>query len=146
MMDAGARALIGPALRLDLSGPIALATKLDGERVRFGAQAETALLLGEDSAYVASVDSVTEDSRDFGYPIATVRLAVQRELPTEARRTLLRWWRISNAVEIGSLASAALALTRDYLLNRQQFGRPIASLQSVQHRLANLHVQAAGTT
>lgn len=44
-----------------------------------------------------------------------------------------------SAEQVGS-AARALELTVDYLKTRVQFGRPIASFQAIQHRLADLHV------
>ncbi|HZM76579.1 MAG TPA: acyl-CoA dehydrogenase family protein [Candidatus Limnocylindrales bacterium] len=44
-----------------------------------------------------------------------------------------------SAEQVGT-AAKALELTVDYLKTRVQFGRPIASFQAIQHRLADLHV------
>ena len=44
-----------------------------------------------------------------------------------------------SAEQVGS-AARALELTVDYLRTRVQFGRPIASFQAIQHRLADMHV------
>jgi alkylation response protein AidB-like acyl-CoA dehydrogenase len=41
-------------------------------------------------------------------------------------------------VEMVGVASAAFAMTTDYVRNRFQFGRPIASFQAVQHHVANM--------
>jgi alkylation response protein AidB-like acyl-CoA dehydrogenase len=39
---------------------------------------------------------------------------------------------------------AALTLTSEYVTHRHQFGRPIGSFQSIQHRLATSYVKAEG--
>jgi alkylation response protein AidB-like acyl-CoA dehydrogenase len=44
-----------------------------------------------------------------------------------------------SAEQVGS-AARALELTVDYLKTRVQFGRPIASFQAIQHRLADMYV------
>ncbi|MCW3473081.1 acyl-CoA dehydrogenase family protein [Limobrevibacterium gyesilva] len=58
------------------------------------------------------------------------------------------------AIEEAALATAAyllgvmdraFAITLDYLRTRQQFGRPIGSFQSLQHRAADLKIQVALT-
>ncbi|MEI8302785.1 MAG: acyl-CoA dehydrogenase family protein [Burkholderiales bacterium] len=41
---------------------------------------------------------------------------------------------------IGAMA-AALALTRDYLLTRRQFGQPLAEFQALRHRVAEMHAE-----
>jgi alkylation response protein AidB-like acyl-CoA dehydrogenase len=61
---------------------------------------------------------------------------------------------IENALDEAVLATAAyllgvmdraFAMTLDYMKTRQQFGRPIGSFQSLQHRAADLKVQIALT-
>jgi alkylation response protein AidB-like acyl-CoA dehydrogenase len=47
------------------------------------------------------------------------------------------------AAEQAGAAARALELTVEYLKGRVQFGRPIASFQAVQHRLAELHALVA---
>jgi len=142
----GPRSLIAPALGLDLEGPVALASRLSGQRVRFGAQARSALVLADGSAFVAAVESCSDESRRFGYPVATVQLSKKEELPQGAADELARWWRIGLAADIAALAHAALRLTASHLTDRIQFGRPIASRQAVQHRLAAVYVQAEAAT
>jgi alkylation response protein AidB-like acyl-CoA dehydrogenase len=41
-------------------------------------------------------------------------------------------------VEMVGVASAAFAMTTEYVTNRYQFGRPIASFQAVQHHVADM--------
>jgi alkylation response protein AidB-like acyl-CoA dehydrogenase len=47
-------------------------------------------------------------------------------------------WRVLTAAALVGLASAALAMGVDYVLERHQFGVPIGSFQGVQHGLAEL--------
>jgi len=44
------------------------------------------------------------------------------------------------AEALGAMETAA-ALTRDYLMTRQQFGRPIGTFQALQHRMADLLIE-----
>lgn len=62
-------------------------------------------------------------------PIGTVDLDRLRDIACVAL----------SAEQVGS-AARALELTVDYLKTRVQFGRPIASFQAIQHRLADMHV------
>jgi alkylation response protein AidB-like acyl-CoA dehydrogenase len=45
------------------------------------------------------------------------------------------------AETLGAMESA-ITLTRDYLMTRQQFGRPLATFQVLQHRMADLWTEA----
>ena len=49
--------------------------------------------------------------------------------------------RVFAAAQCAGAARAALELTIDYVNERHQFGKPIASFQTVSHRLADLHVR-----
>ncbi|WP_083096222.1 acyl-CoA dehydrogenase family protein [Pseudophaeobacter leonis] len=48
---------------------------------------------------------------------------------------------VALAAETLGAMEAATELTREYLLTRQQFGRPIASFQALQHRMATLLIE-----
>lgn len=45
------------------------------------------------------------------------------------------------SVELLALQRAMLAMTLEYLRTRKQFGKPIGSFQSLQHRAVDLHIQ-----
>jgi len=53
-------------------------------------------------------------------------------------------WRVLAAAELAGLARAALDLGVAYVKDRHQFGVPIGSFQSIQHRLADLHTAVDG--
>ncbi|MGR3622830.1 acyl-CoA dehydrogenase family protein [Pseudophaeobacter sp.] len=48
---------------------------------------------------------------------------------------------VAIAAETLGAMETATSLTRDYLLTRQQFGRPIGSFQALQHRMATLLIE-----
>jgi alkylation response protein AidB-like acyl-CoA dehydrogenase len=73
-----------------------------------------------------------------GTPVATG--AVARALHEDA----LAEWRALTAAALAGLGRGALALARDYVTERQQFGRPIGSFQSIQHTLADVAVALDG--
>lgn len=55
------------------------------------------------------------------------------------RRVLVRAW-VALAAETVGAAEATLGLTRDYAVERKQFGRPIGSFQAVKHPLVDVMV------
>ena len=58
---------------------------------------------------------------------------------------LRQWWRVAIAIEIASASQAAIAFTIDHVLQRHVFGRPVASFQSVQHRLVQCQAAMMAT-
>lgn len=54
-------------------------------------------------------------------------------------------WRALTAVAQAGLARATLDLGVQYALDRHQFGVPIASFQTIQHRFADLHERVEGS-
>ena len=48
---------------------------------------------------------------------------------------------VQAAFEASGAAEACLTMARDYALDRQMFGRPLASFQAIKHKLAELAVQ-----
>jgi alkylation response protein AidB-like acyl-CoA dehydrogenase len=53
-------------------------------------------------------------------------------------------WRVLQATALAGLARAALDLGVQYAKDRRQFGVPIGSFQTIQHRLADLHAAVDG--
>ncbi|MGH9209388.1 MAG: acyl-CoA dehydrogenase [Acidimicrobiales bacterium] len=58
--------------------------------------------------------------------------------------TALDEWRVLTAAALAGLARTALDLGVRYVKERHQFGVPIGSFQSIQHRLADLHTATDG--
>lgn len=50
--------------------------------------------------------------------------------------------RVAFAAELAGIAQRVVAVTVEYVKNRQQFGRPIGSFQTIQHALADMHLTA----
>lgn len=146
----GWRALVAPAV-LDGDLP-AVVVPLDpgapDAPVRYAAYADAFLAVrGGEVALVepAAVEREPIEST-FGYPFAIVRGADAVGTPVAGATsdTLLRWWRLALAAEMVGLMEAAVSRTVAYVTERHQFGRPLGSLQAIQHRLAELHVRVEG--
>ncbi len=124
--------------------------------VPFGAQAD-ALLVTTDQG-LALVPR--PDSGWNATPLETIDLAQRfAEIPLAAPGSALLGPAATDAAlaevdRTGALAAAALLLgvmerslelTRDYTVERQAFGAPIASFQALQHRMADMLIQTEGT-
>jgi alkylation response protein AidB-like acyl-CoA dehydrogenase len=149
ILPVGTEVLLRSVLGLeDLPAPITLTTSRAESPVAFGAQAGTLLLIEDDTVSVVEGGyQIGTENRTFGIPLAPVAIppdAAIRTLQVDAQR-IVAAWRLALAAEITGAATAALALTREHLTARKQFGRPLASLQAIQHRLADLHVRIEGT-
>lgn len=87
-------------------------------------------ILGTYETFLDGVE-VPEDSRlgDEGHGWTVVTSSLELE-------------RVFAAAQYVGLAQAALALTVDYVDEREQFGRKLSSFQTIAHRLADAHVHA----
>lgn len=54
---------------------------------------------------------------------------------TSAGEAMRKWWRVGLAAEITGAAIGAIEFTTDYVTQREVFGKPVGSFQSVQHRM-----------
>jgi alkylation response protein AidB-like acyl-CoA dehydrogenase len=131
----------------DLPGPIALVQSRGPESVPYASQAQTVLLIEDDRVWHVE-DGVTigAENRTFPIPVAPITVSADagvRELPIDGR-TLNAIWRLGLAAEIVGASTGALRITVEHLTAREQFGRPLASFQVIQHRLAEVHVRIEG--
>jgi alkylation response protein AidB-like acyl-CoA dehydrogenase len=155
VMAGGAQLLVAPALGAEaVRGPIALCTLDQLAKpvpLRFGAQANTLLVLGEDDVHAIPLTpgELAPVRTSFGYPMGRLAEANRyfdlcvagQSLGAGAVAAMRDWWRLSLAVEAVGTMDAALNHTVEYLKQRRQFGRAIGSFQAVQHRLALCAIQ-----
>jgi alkylation response protein AidB-like acyl-CoA dehydrogenase len=143
----GARGLVAP-LVLGGTPPakVALASAQHPGPVRFGGDAELVLVLDGDDVRVLEPPQGSARPVATGYvaPYAELDLAAGRVLPGKGP-VLRRWWQVALAAELAGLLGAGLDLTVEYLKQREQFGKPLGSLQALQHRLAEAYVWVEGT-
>jgi alkylation response protein AidB-like acyl-CoA dehydrogenase len=118
-------------------------------------------------SYAAESDLLVMVSRDevHAVPTAEVTLTPQRSVDASRRPALVDWHRkpdtlvasgpagwaaVNRAFDRGVLATAAqlvgladrmIAMTVDYVKEREQFGVPVGSFQAVKHQLADAYLQ-----
>jgi alkylation response protein AidB-like acyl-CoA dehydrogenase len=143
----GALAVVAPALGLaGMRGPVGLSLAPPGDDtpVRFAAVTGTLLIAEQGEAFVCEVDNAQVLPTSWSYPAAQVTVGARRPLGPGSADRMLAWWRVTIAVEIVGNASSCLDILLGHLKERQQFGRSLATLQALQHRLALLFVQIEG--
>ena len=129
------------------SRPRVLATQQQleaGVPVRFGATDSTVMVLEGEEVTVRSVRSADPVVRAWGYPLARVELGPVTSVLDVGASHVAAWWRVSVSAELVAGAAATLDLTLAYTRQREQFGRPLASFQALQHRMAQLLVTIEG--
>jgi Acyl-CoA dehydrogenase, C-terminal domain len=115
--------------------------------MRFGAQARVAVVERSNGICAVRLASgAVEPVRSgFGFPYARVRPEVADAAPVVAVLDAERWREaiaLIRAAEIAGAAQAAVSSTATHLSERSQFGRPLATLQALRHRLAEAAVSA----
>jgi alkylation response protein AidB-like acyl-CoA dehydrogenase len=144
-MAAGATALTYPVVMGETApGPVAIGIARAGGLIRLGAFADRVLLVDGDKALLLEPqpgDLAPVNNDRAGWPLAclaTAGLLRAKPLDTVSGETLLLWWRVGVALELAGVMRAAFEMTRSYVTERIQFGRPIGSFQTIQQRLAGL--------
>ena len=139
------RLLVAPALLGDGSAPRIAVTRSESRGpVRYGQHAELLLVLDGDEVVVARIDEAKPVASSFGFPFAGITWTAERRLGPPSGATLRNWWRVAIAAEIVGALDGAIQHTIEYLSHRKQFGKPLATRQALQHRLAEAHVRAEG--
>jgi hypothetical protein len=128
--------------------PIALLSSPNDTPARFLQHARTALIdAGEEILLLdLTAADIVPTTSIFAYPYARLRsfdpprATVLGASPESFRSA----WRLGVTYEMLGAMRCAVALTVDFVKQRQQFKRPIGSFQSVQHRLAEdtVHIES----
>ncbi len=135
----GWRSLVAPhVLDVELPPVVALMWGGPGSLARFADDAD--ILLAVEGSHVTMLQrgewqSTKVESR-YGFPLSEVTFEGGVALAPETADTLARWSMVSLATEIAGAGRAAVALTVQYVKDREQFGRTLGSYQAIQHRLA----------
>ncbi|HVW42354.1 MAG TPA: acyl-CoA dehydrogenase family protein [Amycolatopsis sp.] len=143
-----ARALVAAeVLPGDLPLNIALAWAGPDAPVRFGAQADLVMSIEGDTTRVFRPESVVSvgGTRQEGYPLGRVSGPTVAELDAETTARVRAWWQVAIATELAGCLDAVLTKSVSYVRERTQFGKPLASKQAVQHRLAETAIGLEGS-
>lgn len=140
-VEINASLLVRPLVCPQAPGPLAVINGDELRPTRFLPQARTALLLKGDQVRILELrpGDVEEVTSLFAYPMGRLKPGVAARatpLPASAAAQLRRTWRIGVALEIYGALHTASAITIEHVTQRRQFGKPLGSMQAIQHRLA----------
>jgi alkylation response protein AidB-like acyl-CoA dehydrogenase len=149
MAPVGARALVAVYAGVE-NPPPAIGLALGGRsHVRFGADVDAVLMLDQGEVRLLGPDDLKAERVEsrLAFPLArvTARPGEGLLLPAGSAARMTRAWRTLLAAETGAAMIGAIEIARQHVSVRMQFGKPIGSLQAVQHRLAEAHVKAQGS-
>ncbi len=141
VVEVGASALIRPILCPSWPRPLAVIAGQRQRPARFMCQARSVVFIGERDVRVAALEQGDCASTEsfFAYPMGRLLdpdACYARAEPCGDAREARRLLQISIACEIAGALQGALASVTEHVTNRRQFGRPLGSFQTVQHRLA----------
>lgn len=149
-VEVGASALIASQLGIGLPRPLALIVGGLDKPQRYLPVAKAALFDSGDDVLVIAIDADDVEPVEglFAYPYGRFRrtpdLRAAKSLGAGAVPVLRQWWRVALATECAAAMQAAIAYTVEHVTNRRQFGRPLGSFQTIQHRLAACEQMARG--
>lgn len=141
---------------LSLAKHVAGTLEQTGDGWRFSGTLED-VAFGQDCARIAAV--IEQDGKAFVFAVdrAEAKAATRKTDPADVPYDTLRFanakaiaapsaiWTaerlfgamaLARAAQIGGAIDAALALSIEYVNQRQQFGRPLAKFQAIQHQIA----------
>jgi hypothetical protein len=140
------RLLVAPELPTESALAVGLVDEERPSLTRYAGLCDVYLFLDGGSSWVAPARDVrvTAVPTRWGYPVGRVTAQRRTALTGEQTQLLRDRWYLALAAEVSGAMGQAVALSRDYVTERRQFGRPIGSFQAVQHRLAEAYVVAEG--
>lgn len=140
VVEAAASALVGTALPLDIgTRPIALLSNTATGPARFLPVAEVLVVLHTDHVDILRFDRDKVETLEslLAYPYGQLSSLEDLQVERFENADLVRRrWQIALAVEGAGCMAAALNVVLDHVNTRYAFGRPLGSLQAIQHRLA----------
>jgi Acyl-CoA dehydrogenase, C-terminal domain len=141
IVEVAASALVRPLLCPEAPRPLAIVHGDATRAVRFLPVARAALFLSDRGASWCPISPENVDVVDsyFAYPIGRLRAPeafMARTKPCAEPMLALRLASLAVAAEISGVLQGGLESVIEHVSDRRQFGRPLGSFQTVQHRLA----------
>lgn len=147
-LECAASALLRPFLGCEVPRPLAVVVDDAPGAIRYLPVARTLVSIADTGVRVALLKDVDIEPVEslYAYPMGQIEIMslVWNDLQVDPDRLKVHW-RIAVAAELAGTLKGALDSVLDHVRERVQFGRPLGSLQAVQHRLAinEVDIQAA---
>ena len=140
----GLRALVAPELSHNPSefGCVAIMEAGSDAPVRFGQVADTIVAIGSDDVAIvpAAIAAIAPLQTSSGYPFARVATEDRSQVIAGKAETVRARWELALCAELAGNLSGALQCVTSYLQERRQFGRALASMQALRHRVSEAAV------
>lgn len=146
-VECAASALLRPFLGRDLPRPLAVVVDDAPGAIRFLPVARGLVSIGAEGVRYAELPEGAAQPIDslFSYPMGTVDRATLDWLDLGVDPAALRvLWSVAVAAELTGVLKAGLDSVLAHVRERHQFGRPLGSFQTIQHRLATAAVEIEG--
>lgn len=145
LVECAASSMLRPQWASDLPRPIAVLEQARDQVVPFLPVARSVIFLGGDAIEAAVLDAgdVEAVGSLYAYPMGRLRDGARlgwRPLDGEPERAR-RIWRVALAAELAGVLKGGLDAVVAHVSQRRQFGRPLGSFQTIQHRLAGAAVK-----
>jgi alkylation response protein AidB-like acyl-CoA dehydrogenase len=144
VLPVAAGALVAPGLGIPGRSLFAVADAGALGLVRYAGQADAAIVIGTDGVDVAQLgpETTTDAETAYVYPIGAIEPDVHERVADADPCTARRLWRLGLAAELAGALGGAVEQVAAYLNEREQFGKPLGSLQALQHRVAEAFAAA----
>jgi hypothetical protein len=150
IVEIGASSLVRPFICPDWPRPLAIIVGDIGGPARFLCEARTLMFVTETEIRLGrlAADESVPTEAFFAYPMGRLKepqAVYARSEPVGRPFEVRRLLALATACEIAGSLQGALETVTDHVKARRQFGRPLGSFQSVQHRLAKAATDIAAS-
>ena len=138
-VECAASSMLRPRYAPALPRPLAVVEDSAKHAIRFLPVARSVIVIGAEDVRAAIIvpGAVQPCESLFAYPMGVLDFSALDWNPVEAEPGAMRdLWRVALAAESAGVMKGGLDAVVEHVRQRQQFGRPLGSFQTVQHRLA----------
>lgn len=143
-VESAASALLRPLCAPSLPRPVAVVEDDADRAIRFLPVAQSLIQIGEHGVRSAVLPAGTVRPVEslFAYPMGTLNGAPLDWTPLDVDPESIRnRWRVALAAEMAGALKGGIEAVLAHVRDRKQFGRPLGSFQTIQHRLAEAAVR-----